>query len=62
MVYQKDDPSFEDCGLRFREVDEGRFECPKCKSIIIVVDQDDCENGMDRLGDEKVASEGKCNE
>jgi hypothetical protein len=46
MVYQKDDQSFEDCGLRFREVDEGHFECPKCKAIIKVVAQDDSENKM----------------
>ena len=43
-VYQKDDPSREDSGLRFREVDEGHFECPKCKAMITVATQDDCDN------------------
>lgn len=61
-VYQKDDPSRKDSGLRFREVDQGRFECPKCKAIITVDAQYDCENGTDRVEDEKVASAGECNE
>lgn len=45
IVYQKDDSSQEDSGLRFREVDEGHFECPKCKAIITVVAEGDCKNG-----------------
>ncbi len=46
IVYQKDDLSREDSGLRFREVDEGHFECPKCKALITVVIEDDCKNEM----------------
>ena len=31
VVYQKDDLSQEDSGLRFREVDETHFVCPGCR-------------------------------
>jgi hypothetical protein len=46
IVYQKDDSLQEDSGLRFGEVDEGHFECPKCKTLIAVVTVDDCKNAM----------------
>jgi len=36
LVYQKDDPSQVDSGLRFREVDETHFVCPACGAAVTV--------------------------
>lgn len=35
VVYQKDDSSQQDNGLRFKEVDERHFECPGCGASVI---------------------------
>lgn len=34
VVYQKDDPSLVDSGLRFMEVDETHFVCPGCGAVV----------------------------
>ena len=36
VVYQKDDPSPVDSGLRFREVDEMNFVCPACGTAVTI--------------------------
>jgi hypothetical protein len=41
VVYQKDDPSQEDGGLRFKEVDERHFVCPACGSAVTIEGEDD---------------------
>jgi len=40
VVYQKDDLSQEDSGLRFREVDETHFVCPACGAAVTVEDEE----------------------
>jgi len=40
LVYQKDDPSQVDSGLRFREVDGTHFVCPACGATVTVEDKD----------------------
>jgi len=41
VVYQKDDATHIDSGLRFREVDERHYVCPECETMIIIKDMDD---------------------
>ncbi len=39
LVYQKEDPSQIDSGLRFREIDEKHYVCPGCGSVVTVEDK-----------------------
>ncbi len=38
LVYQKDDSSQADSGLRFRELDERHFVCPACGEVVTIED------------------------
>jgi predicted RNA-binding Zn-ribbon protein involved in translation (DUF1610 family) len=40
VVYQKDDPSQEDSGLRFKEIDESHFVCPACGDVVTIENED----------------------
>jgi len=34
VTYSRKSPLQEDSGLRFKEIDEKRFECPACKATV----------------------------
>jgi hypothetical protein len=40
IIYQKDDPSQVDSGLRFRDIDETHFVCQACGAAVTVEDQE----------------------
>lgn len=40
LTYHKDSSLQEDTGLRFKVIDETRFECPACGATVRAVDED----------------------